>query len=177
MNTNRRAVKALAAGALGALVLTGIGGSFANWYDSETIGTGELTAGHLDMTVDSANASWTDVNKGTAINPANFTMVPGDVVEYRVSITPDLVGDNLEAELVAELADTTGDLAAFVEIDTDLGGAQTMLITPDTAEPVEAVVKISMPWGADTVTYTDGGEDLSVDLGSLTISLTQTQNP
>lgn len=175
--SNRRLSKAVVAGGLGLLLLTGIGGTFAYWYEAEAIGSGNLTAGHLDMTV--TGGQWVDVNNDRAvIDPASFRMVPGDVVEYTATVTPDLVGDNLEAELVADFAGATGALVEFVEIGSSINGAPTQLLTPaSSGTPIAAAVRVSMPWGADTVTYPDGGEDASLDLSSMTITLTQTENP
>lgn len=174
---NRRLSKAVVAGGLGLLLLTGVGGTFAYWYESEPVEGGTLTAGHLDMTV--TDPVWT-VNgvTYTVAEIADYRMVPGDTAVYTATVTPDLVGDNLEAELVADFDGATGDMRPFVEIDSTVDGAETTLLTPaDSGTPIAASVEIRMPWGETEVTYPDGGEDATLNLSSMNITLTQTANP
>ncbi|WP_435199157.1 alternate-type signal peptide domain-containing protein [Janibacter sp. GS2] len=171
-----RTTKSVAAVGAGILLLTAAGGTFAQWSESETVDGGTITAGHLDMTVSAG--TWHDANADAVIDPATFTIVPGDVLEYRATITPDLVGDNLEAELESDLSTATGDLADFVETSATLGGAASQTLTPaDNGTSYDAVVRVEMPYGAGTVTDPNGGEDLTLDLSTLEISLVQTTNP
>lgn len=184
MATSPSTKKSVVAAGLGVLLLTGVGGSFAMWSESQTVDAGTVTAGHLDMTVSAG--TWYDTLGTTAttddveIDPSTFLMVPGDTLEYRATIDPDLVGDNLEASLTADLSTASGALADFVDVGATLGGAESQVLTPASTaagETFEAVVRVAMPYGAGTVTDPDGGEDTSLDLTSLTISLVQTPNP
>lgn len=174
-----RTTKSAAAVAAGILLLTAAGGTFAQWSDSANVDGGTLTAGHLDMTV--SDGTWFDANANTEISdPATFRISPGDVLEYRATITPDLVGDNLEAELESDVTTATGDLAQFVDTSATLGGAESQTLTPantQAGDTYDAVVRVSMPYGAGERTAPDGGEDLTLDLSTLEISLVQTPNP
>lgn len=177
-----RLTKSVAAVAAGVLLLGAAGGTFAQWKESETVDGGTVTAGHLDMTV--TPGTWFDT-KGTEdtaddteLDTATFRIVPGDVIEYRATITPDLVGDNLEAELSSDLTTATGTLADFVTTTATLDGAPTQTLTPaDNGTSFDAVVRVEMPYGEGTVTDPDGGEDTSLDLSSMEIALVQTPNP
>lgn len=177
-----RTTKSVVAVGAGILLLTAAGGTFAQWSESETLDGGTVTAGHLDMEVTSG--TWYDT-KGTdtttddtELDASTFRIVPGDTIEYRATITPDLVGDNLEAELESDLATATGDLADFVTTEATLDGAPTQTLTPDdSGESFDAVVRVEMPYGEGTVTDPDGGEDTSLDLSSMKISLVQSPNP
>lgn len=180
--TMSRTTKSVVAVGAGVLLLTAAGGTFAQWSETRNLDGGTVTAGHLDMTV--SPGAWFDT-KGTeargddtALAVTTFRMVPGDTIEYRTTITPDLVGDNLEAELESDLATASGELADFVTTTAALNGAPTQTLTPaNNGESFEAVVRVEMPYGEGTVTVPDGGEDTSLDLSTMEISLVQTPNP
>lgn len=179
MSRNTKSVVAVGAGIV---LLTAAGGTFAQWSESENLDGGTVTAGHLDMEVSAG--TWYDTKGTTAtgddteLDASTFRVVPGDTIEYRATITQDLVGDNLEAELESDLSTATGELADFVTTTATLDGAATQTLTPDNSgESFDAVVRIEMPFGEGTVTDPDGGEDTSLDLSSMEISLVQTPNP
>lgn len=176
--------KSVAAAGLGVLLLTGVGGSFAMWSESQSVDAGTVTAGHLDMSVSAG--TWYDTRGTTAttddteIDPTTFRMVPGDTLEYRATVDPDLVGDNLEATLESDISTATGTLASVVDVTSTLDGAARQTLTPastSAGETYDAVVRVAMPYGAGTTTDADGGEDATLDLTSLNISLVQTPNP
>ncbi|UTT65081.1 alternate-type signal peptide domain-containing protein [Janibacter sp. CX7] len=178
-----RLTTSVAAVAAGVLLLGAAGGTFAQWKESETVDGGTVTVGHLDMEV--TPGTWfdtkgtpDDTSDDTELDAASFRIVPGDVIEYRATITPDLVGDNLEAELSSDLSTATGDLADFVTTESTLDGAPTQTLTPaDNGTSFDAIVRVEMPYGEGTVTDPDGGEDTSLDLSSMEIALVQTPNP
>ncbi len=172
-----RTTKAVAAVGAGILLLAAAGGTFARWSESETVDGGTITAGHLDMTV--TPGTWHDTQDDSEIDPVEFRVVPGDVLEYRATITPDLVGDNLEAELESDITSATGTMVPYVETEATLDGAASQTLTPANTGGVtfDAVVRVEMPYGEDTVTDPDGGEDTTLDLSTLEISLVQTPNP
>lgn len=177
-----RTTKSVVAVGAGIVLLTAAGGTFAQWSESENLDGGTVTAGHLDMTV--TPGAWFDTRgtddpaDDTQLDVSTYRMVPGDVIEYRATITPDLVGDNLEAELASDLATASGELADFVTTEATLDGAATQTLTPaDSGTSFDAVVRVQMPYGEGTVTDPDGGEGTSLDLSSMEISLVQTPNP
>lgn len=164
---------ALAAGGAAALLL-GVGGTFAQWSESTEIGAGEVQAGQLDWTVSSG--VWTDVTDAQPAAISNITafrMVPGDTVQYKATVTPTLVGDNLTATLTADVASPTGELADNVQVTAAVGGGgnDVQLSPADSGEPIPVTVTISFPFAA-----TDG-ETESLDLSSLTLDLVQNTNP
>lgn len=183
MPMSRLTTSVVAAGT-GVLLLTAAGGTFARWSESRTLDGGTVTAGHLDMTV--SPGAWfdtrgtTDAADDVELDVSTYRMVPGDVIEYRATITPDLVGDNLEAVLESDLATASGALADFVTTAATLDGATSQTLTPantEAGDTFDAVVRVEMPYGEGTVTDPDGGEDAALDLSSMEISLVQTPNP
>lgn len=180
MSLSRTTTSIIAVGA-GVVLLSAAGGSFAQWSDSKEVSPGVITAGHLNMSVDTG--SWFNT-KGTedrgddsAIDPSSFRMVPGDTVEYRATVRPDLVGDTLKADLATELRTVTGTLASFVTTGSSLDGATGPVeITPQdtrSGKTYNAVVKVAMPFGAGATTAPAGGEDATLDLSTLKITLVQ----
>ena len=171
-----RTTKSVAAVGAGILLLTAAGGTFARWSQTENLNAQEITSGHLEMTFD--GGQWWDVNAEKEITPSDFRVVPGDVLEYRVNITPTLIGDHLEAELKTELPEASGSLAEFVDTTTELDGAATQTLTPaDSGTAIPAVVRVEMPYGAAAKTAPNKGQDSTLNLSALEVSLVQTPNP
>ncbi|MHA7304939.1 alternate-type signal peptide domain-containing protein [Arthrobacter sp. TMN-49] len=85
---------AIAAGAAGALMFGGAG-TFALWNGSGDVSAGTVTTGHLLLDTAAAGV-WQDVSvpaTPVAFNPATDTIVPGDIVEYKQTVTIDADGD------------------------------------------------------------------------------------
>lgn len=170
-----KSTKGVIAAVAGVTLLTGVGGTFANWSESRTAAPGSVTAGHLTLTV--APGTWSDITTATPkliSDISLFRMVPGDVVEYTTTVTPDLLGDNLTATLTATLPAGSGALANDVTVvaEFDGSGTATRQITEandDTAIPV--TVTVTMPF------TTTVGEDEVLSLAALTVNLVQNANP
>lgn len=176
----KKSTKGLIAAAAGIALLTGVGGTFAEWRESQEVPGGSVTAGHLDWTV--AAGAWNDITTGTpaAITIGDFRMVPGDILEYSTTVTPDLVGDNLTATLTADIASATGTLVDDVAVTAEVNdsGSATMQLTPASTTAIPVTVTVTMPFdlGGDGVAG-DAGEDEVLDLTSLTLDLVQNANP
>ncbi len=167
----RRIRKAIVAGVLGIGLLAAGGNTFANWYETEQIDSGSITAGNLGMTVDAP--VWTANGGSTPIDLANFKMVPGDTVTYKANVTPTVVGDNLEAMLTVDEATLTGDLAAFLVVETTVGGlADKALVETDSGSSVPVIVTFNLPFSTGDANGTDG-EGKTVDLTAMALTLTQ----
>ncbi|MEW1813054.1 hypothetical protein AB0284_20425 [Pseudarthrobacter phenanthrenivorans] len=87
----------------------------STWEASQP-GTHETIAdGKLKLTL-ATNHGWYDVSDstkpGTAVDPANFAVTPGDKLEKAQEISVELNGDNIRAELTANIKNLGGDLAA-----------------------------------------------------------------
>lgn len=174
MRTSRTTKTLVALGA-GTVLLTAVGGTFAQWGQSTDVAAGSVTAGHLSMSV--ADGAWFDTN-GTAgtgddtviTDPASFRIVPGDTVEYRAVVDPDVVGDNLRATLSSSISTTDGALAEHVSVTSTLDGQSSQALTPgNTAggKTYTATVNVAMPESSTA------GQDASLDLDSLEIALVQ----
>ncbi|MTB71405.1 alternate-type signal peptide domain-containing protein [Arsenicicoccus sp. MKL-02] len=169
---SNRTKKALVAGALGVALLAGGGGTFASWYENTTIGSGAVSAGHLNWTV--GTAAWTD-QTGKTIDPATFKMVPGDTVTYKTTVTTDLVGTNLKANLALDNSTLTGTMKDFVTTTTAISKGGTAIanpLTPATNGTYDVVVTITLPYAAANGT---DAENTSLDLSAIKLSLTQVQ--
>lgn len=169
-----KSTKGVIAAAAGVTLLTGVGGTFANWSENKSAAPGTVTAGHLNLTVGAG--SWNDVTTGTAKPIADITtfkMVPGDVLKYTTIVTPDMVGNNLTATLTSTLPAEAGTLADDVtttSVFNDSGQAIRQLNeSNDTA--VGITVTVTMP------STTTTGEDEVLNLTALTVDLVQNANP
>ena len=184
---NNRAIKAVAAGALGIALLAGLGTTFAKWYEEQEIGSSDLKSGHLNLKV--ADAKWVDVNHGNAtVDASTFKMVPGDKLRYTANVTPDLVGDNLKATLRVNTTGTVaGNLANIVKVKTVVGtGTDTeKTVTPADKTAIPVSVELEFPltkdgkapaqdksnwWGSE-------GEDGAVKLSATKVELVQNDHP
>lgn len=176
-----RTFKASLATGAAVVLLAGVGGTFARWYDDAEVGTGTINAGQLSLTAE--DVTYSEATQGT-IAPADigdFNMVPGDVVTINAVVTPILVGDNLAATLTADLATATGDLAEFVTTEVTVGGAANAVLTEaNSGTPVNVAIEITLPFSTggepgDADDATDGTQAqlTTLDLGNLGLSLVQ----
>lgn len=167
---NKKMIKGIVAGVLGLALLLG-GGTFALWYQTNSVATGAIQSGQLNFTtgtqtwtVTAADGSATPGTATAITNIANFRMVPGDTVTLTTPITVNAVGDTLKATLKVDLsgiaATTTPagpDFAAAIKasaltsikIDTNaaVAGTSTSIeITPSAAGQSHTVVlKLHFP--------------------------------
>lgn len=172
-SSRARAGRAVLAAALGLALLTGVGGTFANWFEEQNVAANSsLTAGNPDMTV--GTAAWKS-QAGPISDIKAFRMVPGDTVTYTAPVTITALGDNLKAQLVSDLTAATGNLAPYVTSAMTVTRGGTAL--PATFTPadlaagnvVDVTVTITLP---STVTGSDA-EETSLDLSKLVLKLNQ----
>jgi alternate signal-mediated exported protein len=174
--------KGAIAGAAGIALLLGGAGSFALWSDSTTVNAGTINAG--TMTLDAFdNGTWT---KGGVALPANFKMVPGDVLTYRAQLDIHAVGNALKAKLSLDSASALRiyDLTPQLTIRTAAGQAGDFTITATTDPLVYDVVPGAnggdvSAWVQLTVTLPVGtvgdnsNQNATFDFGTLNFSLEQ----
>lgn len=176
--------KALRAGiavAAGVALLAGAGGTFARWFDSESVETGDIVAGELSLS-SPTNISWSEATIGalTTEELAAYRMVPGDVVTYSAMVTPTIVGENLVATLTAEIPDASGALADWVDVEASVVGGDATLRAADSGTAVEVRVVIELPFSTGGEPGSGNGTDAQTDelnLADLTISLAQNDRP
>ncbi|HNO40293.1 MAG TPA: alternate-type signal peptide domain-containing protein [Marmoricola sp.] len=191
MNTTPKksqAKRGVVAAGLGLALMTGVGGTFAYWQQSTDMGTGNITAGNLSLSV--SGAAWYDCTaNGTAAatdtttspvgltgcssisDITTFRMVPGDKLKYVASATPTLVGDNIKADLTATVPATGSgsDLAHWLTIGAGLSGTTSSLTEADSGVAHTAIVSVQLP---STVSNQDG-TTTSVSLTSFKLNLVQ----
>jgi alternate signal-mediated exported protein len=145
---SKKMVKGMVAGALGLSLLLG-GGTFALWYDSQSVAEASVNSGELGFTI--GTQSWK--NGATPIDIATYKIVPGDVLTLTSNITIGAVGDNLKATLSADTSGVLGDaaLSDALTFDLDVTGltesnpGQFEVTSADNDETVVAVLTITLP--------------------------------
>lgn len=154
---NKMTKGALATG-LGVAVLVGGGGTLAWWNvtaDAENAGT--IVAGNMALDATAAG-KWTNAkDKTTALDIAEYRVVPGDVLTFTQPVNVELVGDLLTANLaVTEQVANKNHLVISNPTLTDKdGNPVTGSLTPATDGNFTAAVTVTFP--ADT-TELDGAE-------------------
>lgn len=188
--------KAVIAGTLAVGLLAAGGGTFSKWYDETQASPGTIGSGALSLSQPTA-VKWRDVNSGTSIaDPAGFRMIPGDVVEFTTTTTVTAIGDNLTGVLDVDLEPTfpsslaANDAAVAMAIAEntviDVAGLQdgeapytvqgeagdgSNAATADNGAPV--TVKVTITWPADVPAGTTAGQNMTVNLEALKLTLTQ----
>lgn len=161
--STRSATKALVAAGLGVVLLAGAGGTFALWSAEESVGAGTITDGELSLAVN--DGSWTEGGAdGAPITDISaFRMVPGDTVTYAATVTPTIVGDNLQASLVGSL---TGG-GEHWDVTTSLPDGE-LLTAADSGVAHDVVVTVSLDEESG-----NESQGQAVDLGEITLNLQQ----
>ncbi|MFE7629093.1 alternate-type signal peptide domain-containing protein [Kocuria sp. NPDC057446] len=177
---NRRAGKAVLAGAVAVGLLAGGGGTFAKWSEEQAIASADsITAGELSMK--STTVSWTD-GAGKGIDPATYKIVPGDTVQLHASTTVIAEGNNLqgslELQLPAQLQQEIEALekAGYVSYDVTLASDEKSardsfpVTSDDNGDTVTAVATFT--WKADKTTGS-AGEKVAKSLNGTKLVLAQ----
>jgi alternate signal-mediated exported protein len=157
--------KAWIAGAAGAVLLMGAGGTFAVWTDSARIVDGVVT-GHLAVAADSLH--WTETTSEHDIGEAltSFPIVPGDVLEGTGTVSTTLVGLNLRGELRVTGGDAMPEpLTAQVQL---AGADPSGVVQVGASGDVPITVTITFPEGS-----TEHNGNVPLSLGDLEVVLTQ----
>lgn len=170
-----KSLKGVIALAAAGLLLSGGAGTYALWSDQVTLNGGNVNSGQLKL-VNTQPGSWFDLSSGTpaAITDiATWRVVPGDVIEYRVSTTVAAEGQNLAATLVADPASVTGDpaLLADMQVTTAItvgGTAQTTITEADDNKQIDVNVDFTFDEASTNATQLQ-----SLDLSALQLTLTQ----
>lgn len=98
----RKQLKVSAAGAVTVALLAGGAGTFARWYDTHDLSGADMSAGGLGITA-VTDGEWVDA-AGTAVNPDDFLLVPGDTVTFTRAYEVTAKGDHLDAVLSVDLS-------------------------------------------------------------------------
>lgn len=172
--------KGIAALAIGGLLLAGGGGTLAYWSTQESVGIGTINTGNLDL--DLGTGEWT--LKGVmdtaavVVEPADVSIVPGDILTLTQPLTVTLEGDTIEADLSVDTSNLTTPLPTGVTVDLVIDGAVTgndgvYRLTPrDVIGPLAATVTINFSGATENQISTDKNFDLS----EIAFSLVQAAN-
>ncbi|MBO3088481.1 alternate-type signal peptide domain-containing protein [Cellulomonas dongxiuzhuiae] len=115
--TMQNKTKGLIAGVAGIALLTG-GSTFALWSASDSIDGGEIINGNLAVTAEES-LTWVDASEDRTggnhpIDLTTWRMVPGDIARGTQTITVELTGDNLVADLGLSYVVPQGGIATDV---------------------------------------------------------------
>lgn len=176
--------KAVAATAVGIVVLGAGGATFAEWSDSEAAATDtEITAGVLDLAA--GQGTWTNVagaDVTAAVADGSYLVVPGDALTYRETMTIDAQGDLLRATVAHNLEGLTGDAELLAQLREDatmslngeaVTGTSAAVVADD--EDQTLAVAVTVTFDATTADLVGQGQDVS--LGGLDVTLTQDTVP
>lgn len=164
-----------------ALLLVGGAGSLAYWSDTATIaGPGTITSGQLSLTpADDTDCEW-QLDGGTAFDPVNTRIVPGDTVTRNCAYTLTAVGDHLAATLDVSSVSEAGDLAPAIdvvaEVTIDDGSPITLPATDIAIDPgthnIDATITVTFPASVEGTDY----QNVTATLGDLTLTVTQSEH-
>ncbi|OZE91372.1 alternate-type signal peptide domain-containing protein [Rhodococcus sp. 15-2388-1-1a] len=187
---NKATKGAIAAGAAAVLLLGGLG-SLALWNDSETLGGGTITSGDLRLTLVEDSDQWQDVSYDVTpvdIDISTFRIVPGDTVAYTANFLVEAEGENLTANLTADISNVvegagSAELLAAIQtsvVATDeddvvlpTDGAGAAVITRTTNAPADQTISVEVRFTFDRLTEGTVAQDQSIDLTEFTLDLTQ----
>jgi alternate signal-mediated exported protein len=159
-------VKGSVATAVGIALLLGGSGSYALWSQSVNVNAGSVSSGKLTL-VSAGDGAW---------DQSIANIVPGDHLTYTEHFTVTAVGDNLSASLSSNIASITNSV-------TGSTATTTFAVVDSLSNPVSPVAGV-YTLGEDTYTVTatvvvdfpsaaTGGQNGTIDLSSIAISLTQ----
>lgn len=180
---NRRAGKAVLAGAVAVGLLAAGGGTFSKWSDDKevfaagtSVSTGKLSLGAP------VTPTWRDGHG--PIDPAGFQAVPGDVLTFATSTVVQAEGKNLEGTLELGLPDVVQQavragvldydltMTGLVDQDADQDGVYT--VTGGTDDDRAVTVTATFTWHADSVDGLQGQGLTGLSLEGTRLLLTQT---
>lgn len=169
----KKSAKALIAASSAAVLLLGGGTSLAYWTDTKAVDAGSLTSGNLALGSVTCGG-WVYANTTTAV----VTIVPGDTVTKKCSVTLTLAGDNIKAQLAIDSA-SLGTSALASELDPSVtltnatGGADLNGSTVSGAgtTTVDATVSVAF----DFADATNASKIGTATLDQLNLTATQVQ--
>ncbi|MBD8063578.1 alternate-type signal peptide domain-containing protein [Oceanitalea stevensii] len=176
--------KAVAATAVGIVVLGAGGATFAEWSDSEAAATDTaITAGVLDLAA--GQGTWTNVagaDVTAAVADGSYLVVPGDALTYRETMTIDAQGDLLRATVAHNLEGLTGDAELLAQLGENAtmslnGEAVTGTSAAVVAEDEDQTLDVAVTVAFDATTAGLVGQGQDVSLGGLDVTLTQDTVP
>jgi alternate signal-mediated exported protein len=128
----RSRTKGIVAIAIGAVLLLGGGTTFAYWSTSQSLSTGTINTGDLNLTASGAAWTLTAANGAVTngVNPSTVKLVPGDVLTLTEQLAVTLVGDTIKADLT--LVRGSGVDPALATAVTLKNGATTLTPTSGT---------------------------------------------
>ncbi|MBW9110688.1 alternate-type signal peptide domain-containing protein [Microbacterium ureisolvens] len=186
----KKIVKASIATTAGVVLLLGGAGTFATWNSSATAEGASIVSGNLVVEASQEAGTWTA--NGSAIDIADYAIVPGDVLTYTKTMSVGAEGDSLSATLALTdssiapadptkqadiaLASYLTDSAVLTASGAGItGSGPTFTVTPAgdvVSQDVTVTVTIAFPYG-DVVGGNNDAMNGAVTLDELTVSLTQ----
>lgn len=174
---------AFAAGTAALILLGGVG-TLAYWTDSQDIGGGTISSGHLSLT-DSASSDWVYAPGNANAGQPVTMIVPGDSIVSTHTYTINASGDNLTATLSTpssiDTASVTGNTADSLQLpvsvtyDVDGTAVPSTITSANDGDELTATIKVDFPFGDTTVNANDT-QDIVAELDDVAITLEQTQN-
>lgn len=172
--------KGIAALAIGGLLLAGGGGSLAYWSTQESVGTGTISTGDLNLTLGAGDwklqgAVGAEV---ASVTPSDVKIVPGDVLILTQELSVTLVGDTIEADLSVDSTGLMDGLPEGVTVSLDVAGltAQAGGIYRLTPDNVGQVGEVTVTVDFSEVTAERISTNKTFDLSEIAFSLVQAES-
>lgn len=162
---NKKLVKGIVAGSLGLALLLG-GGTFALWYQQDSVDSGAIESGVLSFTP--GTPTWTVVGDDvTGATPTasetigsigDFRMVPGDTVTYKNTLAVKTQGHTLKAGLTVDMSDIVAGAGSDSQLATAIADSDKTQVAAGTT-PTPTLGDIGTPvvislTGSDTQSTT-----------------------
>lgn len=148
-----RRARLIAGAGIACLALLGTGGvTYALWNAQSQFTGGDVTAGDLDLSY--GDGTWAQITPGVddpaggllSEGSAGFHSMPGDVIEFRVPLTTELQGDNLNARMNVEMGNAAntelrdGRIAATYVVEDSTGAPASAHALPGTPVDVAGLI-------------------------------------
>jgi alternate signal-mediated exported protein len=168
--------KGILAIAIGAVLLLGGGTTLAYWSTSQSLSTGTIDTGDLNLTA--TDAAWTltaaDGTTTAGVDPSAVKLVPGDVLTLTENLAVVLQGDTIKADLALNRgAALDSALATSVTLKN---GTTTLTPTSGTTYRLTSSADLTATVSITFASSTTGRQlvDTTVQPSDLSFSLTQT---
>jgi alternate signal-mediated exported protein len=175
-SSRRSRTKGIIAIAIGAVLLLGGGTTLAYWSTSQSLATGTINTGDLNLTATEPAWTLTAANGTvtTGVDPSAVKLVPGDVLSLTEKLNVVLVGDTIKADLSFVRGGTLD--PAFATSVTLKNGTTTLTPTSGTTYRLTSSATLSATVSITFASATANRQlvNTTIQPSDLTFSLTQT---
>lgn len=181
---NKHTKGAIAAGAA-LLLLLGGAGTLSYWSDESSLAEGQISTGSLALGEAEWASGWVYAEGNARAGEAVTTIVPGDSIQRVATVTVDISGDNIQAQLstpasvdvtvAGDSQPTTLSMPVTATYLLDGEAAPATLTSANDGDVIQATIVVNFPFGSDAVNGNDT-QNLVATLDGLTVGVTQIES-